>query len=654
MSHRHRPARGILARLILALLLLASSLVAAAEEIVPGDNLVVDGIPKIPASLAEQAGRYSEFGRAVFLDWHPVRKEMLINTRLGNTYQLYQLKFPGAARTQLTHFDDNVFAGRYEPTEGRYLVVRKDAGGNEQFQYYRHDFAAGATALLTDGKSRNGRGLWSRGGNRMAYTSTRRSGKDTDLYLIEPSNPQSDRLVTKLEGGGWAVLDWSPDDRHVALSEYLSVNEANLWIVDIESGAKKIVTRKDSVEKVAYSGAKFSKDGKGLYTISDHGSEFRRLAYLDLAGGRLRFISENFSGDVVEFDLSTGGSKIAFITNEEGLGKLYLLDLSTGTVRHVTQIPLGVLSRVKWHKNGRHLGFNLSSARLPAEAFSLDLQTGLLERWTYSETGGFSGESFVQPELIRWKSFDGLMILGFLYRPAKKISGKRPVVINIHGGPEAQFRPGFLGNRNYFLNELGVAMIFPNVRGSSGYGKTFLKLDDGYLRPDAYKDIGALLDWIRSQADLDAGRVLVAGGSYGGHMALAVSYLYSDRVACSVDIVGPSNLVTFLESTADYRRDLRRAEYGDERDPKMRAYLEQIAPLNHVEKIRKPMLVVQGRNDPRVPRSEAEQLVAALKKNGTPVWYLMAKDEGHGFAKKKNADFQFYATILFMKECLLK
>jgi dipeptidyl aminopeptidase/acylaminoacyl peptidase len=227
-------------------------------------------------------------------------------------------------------------------------------------------------------------------------------------------------------------------------------------------------------------------------------------------------------------------------------------------------------------------------------------------------------------------------------------------VIDIHGGPEGQFRPRFLGDRNYFLNELGIAMIFPNIRGSSGYGKTFLKLDNGLLRTDAYKDIGALLDWVQSRSDLDPNRVLVTGASYGGHMSLAVSYLYSDRLACSVDIVGPSNLVTFLQTTADYRRDLRRAEYGDERDPRIRAFLDQSAPLTNADKIRKPIFVVQGKNDPRVPLAEAEQLVAAVKKNGTRVWYLMAKDEGHGFAKKNNADFLFYATVMFMKECLLK
>jgi dipeptidyl aminopeptidase/acylaminoacyl peptidase len=471
---------------------------------------------------------------------------------------------------------------------------------------------------------------------------------------MDPSEPKTDRLVTQLQGGGWSSLDWAPDERRILLQEYVSVNESYIWIVDSETGEKTLATRKHSGEPVSYRDAAFSRDGKGFYVITDEGSEFRRLAYFDFGSKKLSYLSSNPGADVDDFDLLADRTKIAFVTNSEGISKLHLLDISSRRIRNIANLPVGVINNLKWHRSGKYLGLTLSAARLPAEAFSLDVDTGKLERWTHSETGGLTTESFVTPELIRWKSFDGRMISGFLYRPPKRFSGKSPVVIDIHGGPEGQFRPRFLGSTNYYLNELGVAIIFPNIRGSSGYGKTFLKLDNGLLRADAYKDIGALLDWVQSRSDLDANRVLVTGGSYGGHMSLAVSYLYSDRLACSVDIVGPSNLVTFLQTTADYRRDLRRVEYGDERDPKMRAFLDQTAPLTNADKIRKPIFVVQGKNDPRVPVAEAEQLVAAVKKNGTPVWYLMAKDEGHGFAKKNNADFLFYATVMFMKECLLK
>jgi dipeptidyl aminopeptidase/acylaminoacyl peptidase len=293
------------------------------------------------------------------------------------------------------------------------------------------------------------------------------------------------------------------------------------------------------------------------------------------------------------------------------------------------------------------------NAQGPEDVYSLDVATGKLERWTNSETA-VPTKDFPAAELIKWKSFDGKMISGFLYRPPAKFTGKRPVMVVIHGGPEGQSQPLFLGRQNYLLNEMGIALIYPNVRGSTGYGKSFTLLDNGFLREDTYKDINALFDWIGAQPQLEASRVGVTGGSYGGHMTLAISTFYSDRIRCSVDIVGMSNLVTFLEHTEGYRRDLRRAEYGDERDPKMREFLERIAPMNNIEKIKKPMLVVAGKNDPRVPVSESDQIVAALKKEGTPVWYVMAKDEGHGYQKKANQDYQFYATVEFLQEYLLK
>jgi dipeptidyl aminopeptidase/acylaminoacyl peptidase len=210
-----------------------------------------------------------------------------------------------------------------------------------------------------------------------------------------------------------------------------------------------------------------------------------------------------------------------------------------------------------------------------------------------------------------------------------------------------------MGRNNYYINELGVAMIFPNIRGSLGYGKSFSMMDNGFKRGDSYKDIEELLKWTKMQSALNGDKVLITGGSYGGHMTLAIATHYNNMICCSVDVVGMSNLVTFLEHTEAYRRDLRRVEYGDERDPKMREYLESIAPMNKVKNITKPMFVVQGANDPRVPISEADQMVKALKANGTPVWYLVGKNEGHGFGKKKNADFQFYSTILFIRTHLL-
>ena len=639
--------------LILVFLFL-TSVMAQDAVITPGDNLVVEGIPKIPASLAEEVSRYTKGRAAELLSWHPVKREMLIATRFGDTPQVHQVKFPGGARTQLTFFDDRPTRGvSYQPTTGNYFIFRKDIGGNENYQIYRYDLPSGAVTLLTDGKSRNSSAIWSHAGDRIVYASTRRTGKDTDLYVIDPLHPQSDRMVAELQGGGWSALDWSPDDRKILVHEEISANETYLWLLDVASGQKTLLTPKGGTEKVFHGDGRFRKDGRGIYVVTDRDSEFGRLAFFDLTTRQYKFLTSHINWDVYEFEPSPDGKTLAILTNEDGLTVLHLLDAITGKDKPIKSSITGGVIGIHWRSDSRELGFSSDSARSATDAYSLNVTTGKVERWTFSETG-IDTSAFIEPELIRWKSFDGLMISGFLYRPPSRFSGKRPVIIDIHGGPEGQFQTYFMERYNYYLNELGVALIFPNIRGSSGYGKSFLKLDNGLLRENAYRDIGTLLDWIKTRPDLDANRVMVTGTSYGGHMALVTATRYSDRIRGAIDIVGPSNLATFLEHTAGYRQDLRRVEYGDERDPAIRAFFERSAPLNNASKITKPLFVVQGQNDPRAPLSEAEQIIKAVRKNGTPVWYLMAKDEGHGFFKKSNYDFQFYATVEFVKAYLLK
>src|SRR5439155_97256 len=453
---------------------------------------------------------------------------------------------------------------------------------------------------------------------------------------MDPADPRTDRMVLELEGGGYAPLDWSPDDRTMLLHQGISVNESYLWLVDVATGVKTLLTTQQGTDTVAYGSAQFGRDGKGIYLTTDLGSEVRRLAYLSLLGKRYRFLSDRLPWDVDEFALSPDGRWIAFVANEDGIGALHVINAATGAERRIPKLPAGLIGNVTWRRTGAELAFSFTSARSGEDAYSLDLVTGRLVRWTESETGGLNTADFAEPELIHWSSFDGRSVSGFLYKPPVRFAGRRPVIINIHGGPEGESRPGFLGRSNYYVNELGIALILPNVRGSTGHGKTFVKLDNGTLREGAYKDIGALFDWIRARPDLDPDHVLVTGGSYGGHMTLVTATLYNDRVCCSVDVVGISNLATFLKNTSGYRQDLRRVEYGDERDSTLRAWMERTAPLNNVDKVTKPLFIVAGMNDPRVPRTEAEQMVAALKQRSVPVWYLMAKDEGHGFRKKNN------------------
>ena len=617
----------------------------------PGENLIVDGIPPVPLAIVDQAERYTNFRTASAFAWHPKQREMLIGTRFADTVQVHRVTTPGGARTQLTFFPDRVSGASYHPHVGDYFIFSKDIGGGEWYQIFRFDVASGNVTMLTDGKSRNLGGRWSNKGDRIAYASTRRNRADLDFYVMNPSDKTTDKMITQNQGGGWGIADWSPDDKTLLVAEGISVNESYLWLVDVASGEKKLLTEKGG-EKIAYTPIGFSADGKGIYVTTDKDNEFQRLAYIDLATKQPKYLT-NYQWDIEDARLSENRKLLAFVVNENGLSTLHVMNLATGKEMTMPKLPAGIIGGIHWHENNQDLAFSVSSARSPSDVYSLNLTSGKVDRWTMSETGGINAETFPEAQLVKWKSFDGKEISGWLYMPPAKFTGKRPVIVNIHGGPEGQSRPGFLARNNYYMNEMGIAMLFPNVRGSQGYGKTFIASDNGFKREDSYKDAEALLKWIKQQPNLDGDKIMVTGGSYGGHMTLAIATRYNDLIACSVDIVGISNLVTFLEHTEPYRRDLRRVEYGDERDPKMREFLESIAPMNHVKNITKPMMVVAGVNDPRVPKSEADQMVAAIKAQNTPVWYLAAKDEGHGFAKKKNADFQFYSTVMFVQRYLL-
>jgi dipeptidyl aminopeptidase/acylaminoacyl peptidase len=623
------------------------------DTLAPPENLVPDGMPPIPRSLVDQVRPYTEYRSAGLADWHPSRREMLIATRFASTAQIHRVSMPMGARSQLTFFDEPVTFASYQPRTGAYFLFTKDVGGNEFGQIYRYDFATRRSVQLTPGgRSQNGGIRWSHAGDRIAYGSTRRNGADRDLYLMNPADSASDHLVLQVQGGGWEVSDWSPDDRRLIAIEELSVSRARLWLVDLADGNRSELVPLGASDTVAYGGARFSADGRSLYVTTDQDSEFQRLARLDLTSRRLTVLTPGIEHDVVAFEPSPDGRTIAFTVNQDGRFALYLLDTATGRYRPVKGVPLGIVGGLHWQRTGRLLGFTLSTIRSPGDVYVLDPARQTLTRWTESETGGLDTSTLPEPELIRWTSFDGREITGFYYRPPAKFTGKRPVIVDIHGGPEAQALPGFQGRQTYFLSELGVALIEPNVRGSTGYGKTFTKLDNGMHRLDSVRDIGALLDWIARQPELDAERVMVTGGSYGGYMTLAVATMYDKRIRSSLDVVGISNFITFLTNTESYRRDLRRVEYGDERDPAMRAYFEKIAPVNQTDSITKPLFVVQGANDPRVPHTESEQMVKQVRERGKSVWYLLAKDEGPGFRKKPNVDYLFYSTVEFVRRTL--
>ncbi len=638
-------------RLVLASALLFSSILLAAQTgtLIPPPSLVLDGVPAISASVGADVRRYTESRSASFADWHPTRRELLISTRFGNAAQIHHVAVPGGARRQLTFFDDALATARYEPNDGRYFVFSKDSGGNEFGQLYRYDVQDGRVTRLTDGgRSQNTSVIWNHRGDRIAYTSTRRNGTDRDIFAMNPAEPSSDRRVVE-STGSWSVSDWSPDDRTLAAVESRSNTSSKLWLVDVATGARTDLTPGDWS---LYERPKFAPDGRGLYFTTDRGGDFLALSYMDLSTKAITPLTGEILWDIEAHDVARDGT-LAFVANENGESRLYLMDGGTRKVRPASGVPQGVIGAVRWQRNGRELAFSVNSARSPSDVYSLDAGSGKVTRWTESELGGLNAAELSEPELVRWKSFDGREITGFYYHAASKFTGRRPVIVNIHGGPEGQSRPVFLARSNYYLNELGVAIVYPNVRGSTGYGKTFAALDNGMKREDSVKDIGALLDWIATRSDLDPSRVMVTGGSYGGYMTLASAVHFNDRLRCSVDVVGISNYNTFLKNTESYRRDNRRAEYGDERNPEMSAFFERTAPLVNAGRITKPLMVVAGANDPRVPKSEADQMVGRIKQNGGVVWYVVGKDEGHGFRKKPNVDYQFYATVEFVRRYLI-
>ncbi len=618
-------------------------------------NLVLENVPEIPQSLKDRMLQYRNTRSAAFQGFHP-KQGILITTRFGRTSQVHWVKEAGGARQQLTFFDEPVSEVSVNPDSSHEsFIFDKDIGGSEFYQLFSYDLGSGVSSLLTDGESRNGAAVWSNRGDRYAFFSTRRNGRDFDILVASSANPTQATTILQ-EGGLWVPADWSSDDSKLLVIRYVSAAEAHPYILDLKS--KELTPVRPSEEKIAYRSALWSKDGKGIYFTSDEGTEFIHLRYLDVDTQEVEVLTGDAPWDVDDMALSENGKLVAYVLNENGISNLHVRDLASNRELNVPDIPYGEITGIRFHRDSNRLGMTLNSALGPGDVYVLDVTAEKLERWTQGEVGGLSTDIFQSPELIHYKTFDKVdgkprMIPCFYYPTRNRGSGPSPVLISIHGGPEAQYTPAFSSTFQYFINELGIAVLAPNVRGSTGYGKSYLGLDNGFNREDTVRDIGALLDWIDEHPDLDSDRIAVFGGSYGGYMVLAAMTHYNDRLRAGIDIVGISNFVTFLENTQEYRRDLRRVEYGDERDAEMREFLNRISPNNNAQKIKKPLFVIQGLNDPRVPATESEQMVKVIREGGGSVWYLLAKDEGHGFRKKENRDFYLNAVVLFLEKHLL-
>ncbi|MFQ5549207.1 MAG: S9 family peptidase, partial [Woeseia sp.] len=652
-------------RLIGGFVCLVAGVVAAADSAnrrqVNNGNLIMEDIAPIPADIADSLNRYQNVRQAYFRDWTEGGAGVYITTRFADVSQIHRVDRPGGARHQITFDTEPIGELKRQPGGGDVIFTR-DAGGSEFSQIYLLDPADGSATLLTDGDSRNGATVWDRQGERIAFQSTRRNGASNDIWLMDPKEPSGAELALESpDGTWWGPVEFSDSGSKLLAVNYVSITDSSVHLVDLDSRDRQRLAGGPG-EGYANLPLGFDDDDQGFWFVTDRGGEFLQLAWqATAAGAEPEFVTADIPWDVEDGAISHDRRRIAFAVNEDGMSRVYLLDTGTRRYKSINNIPTGLAFGFAFSPDDRYLAMTLNSARTPSDTFALELgddplHHGELLRWTVSEVGGLDTASFRTPELVHFPTFDTVdgeprQIPAWLFKPAGE--GPFPVVVSIHGGPESQARPGFSGTTQMWVDKLGVAVVRPNVRGSAGYGRTYLALDNGFKREDSVRDIGALLKWIATRPELDQDRVAVFGGSYGGYMVLASSVHFGDRLKAAVDIVGISNFVTFLENTQDYRRDLRRAEYGDERDPAMRAHLEKISPLNNVEKIRIPMLIVQGQNDPRVPVTESEQLVEALRNQGQSVWYMNALNEGHGYRKKENRDIYQQVTVMFLEEHLI-
>ncbi len=621
----------------------------------PPAAMRLDGVPPITQALAADIEPYGEFQPTHFVAWHPTEQDMMILKRASNgAAQIFLLADPLAKPKQLTKGKEPIRGAMFEPKRGDYVLFERDVGGDEATQIYRLDPKTLDEKQITPNGELHSLGPWNFARDKIIITARAldRNGKreqaSVDVFAVNPLQPEARFKLATLAGAGWRVVRWLDRENRLIMINAESATKSSLWSHDLATGKRVIIG--DGVT---------NDDGDGpalerwLYRRRFDG-DFSKLSRIDIRTGERQWVTKDVEHDIDTWSVAQSNRRLAVLTNVQGSNKLRLYDAELNRLA-VPALPPGLITSVAWHKNGRDLALSIESADSPGEVFSIDVDAAQVTRWTKHAHVMGAKRPFTEAQPIVWKSFDGMAISGFMHRPdASDFPGKRPVIISIHGGPEIQSRPGFRGRSNYWINERGYAIVYPNVRGSSGFGKKFLEADNIKKREHSVKDIGALLDWIQTQPDLDASRVAVTGSSYGGYMVLASSVMYSSRLAAAFDSVGISHFVSFLENTETYRRDLRRNEYGDERDTDVRKFLDSISPLTHAEKIQVPLMVSHGKNDPRVPYTEAEQIVKKVRANGRPVWYLLAEDEGHGFAKKANQDFQFAAQTLFFDKYLLK
>jgi len=552
---------------------------------------------------------------------------------------------------QLTFRGERVSLISYAPTEP-VMLLAADSGGSELDQLYTlSQDGAELNALTSLPEVMYRAGRWSPDGQRIVYASNERDSRYFDIYEREMASGAV-RLLWQQDSTNFPSA-LSPDGTQVIISRMHSNTFIQLFLFNLTSGEVRALTPDTADGPSAFHYVAWAADASGLYVISNRGRDFASLAWLDLASGELSYLRDD-AWDIELLALSRDGQHLALAVNEDGYSRLELFDVAQGWQGR-RELPLppqtrrGIIAELLWSPDGQRLALTQTSAGTPLDVWIWDIEQQISWQATRSSLGGIPGESFVEPSLIHYPTFDGREIPAFLFQPRNGSAEGLPVVISVHGGPESQARPIFNPVTQYLVAR-GYAVLVPNVRGSTGYGHAYMSLDDVRKRMDSVADLRHAVLWLRESGLADPARIVVMGGSYGGFMVLSAITTYPDLWAAAVDIVGIANFVTFLENTHPWRRKLRASEYGSLEDD--REFLTEISPIHHVEQITAPLFVIHGANDPRVPIGEAEQIVAALRQRQVPVEYLRFEDEGHGLIKRANRLLAYPAIARFLDQHL--
>ncbi|MFB6093557.1 MAG: prolyl oligopeptidase family serine peptidase [Halanaeroarchaeum sp.] len=558
--------------------------------------------------------------------------------------QVWHLDAPGEWPEQRSFSAERVAFVAASPTRPE-SVFGMDRGGDERVQLYRVAEGGATVDPLTDRPEAKHRwGGWSNDGDRFAFASNRRDEGVFDVY-VQGRTERGDDATLVHEGDGWlSVAGWDPADERLLIHEAHSSFDHDVSVLDLATGTIDHLTPHEG--DVRYGCVEWGPSGEGVYACTDEGSDTLELARIDVESAALDVVESGGDWNVETLAIHQDSGRIAYSRNVEGYSHL-AVGRVTGTSlddRRDIDLPGGVLGGLDFGPEGDRLAVSIAGRTDTSNVHVVDLRSGERTRWTRAETAGIPRSSFREPEIVRFETFDDRSIPALFTRPAGE--GPNPVIVDVHGGPESQRRPSFNPVVQYFLAH-GYATFEPNVRGSTGYGKAYTHLDDVRNRMDAVRDLRAGVEWLRDRPDVDERRIVAMGGSYGGFMVLAALTEYPDLWAAGVDIVGIANFVTFLENTGDWRRSLREAEYGSLEED--REFLEEISPINTIEAIAAPLLVLHGENDPRVPVGEATQIAEAAAEH-VPVRTRLFEDEGHGFTKQENRIAAYREVVDFLEE----